>query len=77
MAQKVSANPALGKVFTFSVKRVIPREINDNEYLTLVNANNESVIVAKDEISAPVKPGSVILIETRGTFTTILDVEKA
>ena len=77
MAQKVSANPALGKVFTFTVKRVIPREINENEYLTLVNANNESVIVQKDEVSGTLKPGSVILIETRGTFTTILDVEKA
>lgn len=77
MAQAVSANPAMGKVFTFTVKRVVPRSINDNEYLTLVNANNESVIVAKDEVSAPVKPGSVILIETRGTYTTILEVEKA
>jgi hypothetical protein len=77
MAQNISANPAMGKVFTFTVKRIVPRVINDNSYLTLVNGNNESVIVPKDELSSTLKPGSVVLIETRGSYTTILDIEKA
>jgi len=76
MAIKVTENPALGKAFTFTVKRIIPRQINSNEYLTLLNANNETVIVQKDDVSSTIKVGSVVLVETRGSFTTILDVEK-